>query len=179
MVEVQTEAGKQFLNTSLLTDASADVQRALLGALVEQRAAAGSVLLVQGQPNDHLSFLIGGSATVERRRPDGRTEAIATMGAPSVFGTTSFFSPRPPTFGVRAATDVWLLTLHHPEHERLRREHPHAAEALALAALRVLTERFDELDRIFSDYILQHPEDHPKVTEWAGFRARLFEEPGV
>jgi hypothetical protein len=32
---------------------------------------------------------------------------------------------------------------------------------------------------MFSTYISQHPDDHPKVTEWAGFRARLFEEPGI
>lgn len=179
MVGVHTEVGDKFLNGPLLADVDEDQRRAVLGALVEERASKGSVLLAQGQPNDHLSFLIGGTVTVDRRRPDGRTEAIATLAAPSVFGTTSFFSPRPPTFNVRAASDVWLLTLHHPEHKRLRREHPHAAEALALTVLRVLTERFDELDQMFSTYISQHPDDHPKVTEWAGFRARLFEEPGI
>jgi len=70
-----------------------------------------------------------------------------------------------------------LLTLYHPAHERLRREDSPAAEALAVAAVRVLSERFNELDRMFTDYMARHPDDHPKVNEWAGFRARLFEEP--
>jgi hypothetical protein len=96
--------------------------------------------------------------------------------APSVFGTTSFFTPEAPTVSVRAATEVWLLTLYHPAHDRLRRDDPQAAEALAVATIRVLSERFNQLDRLFSDYMFAHP-DHPKTTEWAGFRARLFEEP--
>ena len=145
----------------------------MLEALAEERARAGSVLLAQGQPNDHLSFLIEGTAAIERKRTDGRSETLATLPAPSVFGTTSFFCPDPPTFNVRAATDVWLLTLYHPAHDRLRRDHPAAACALALAAVRVLSERFNELDRAFSAYMARHPE----FTEWAGFRARLFQEP--
>ena len=40
-------------------------------------------------------------------------------------------------------------------------------------AVRTLSERFDELDHAFSAYMARHPE----FTEWAGFRARLFEEP--
>jgi CRP/FNR family transcriptional regulator, cyclic AMP receptor protein len=179
MARVETEAAERFLNAPMLADFDADARRAMLAALVEQRAGAGQVLLVQGEPNDHLSFLIEGSVVVERRLPGGRVEAIATLNAPSVFGTTSFFCTKPPSFGVRAAGDVWLLTLHHPEHERLRRDDPHAAEALALAAMRIVSERFDELDRLFSGYIAAHPDDHPKVNEWAGFRARLFEEPGA
>jgi CRP-like cAMP-binding protein len=149
----------------------------LLEALVEERAPAGAVLLAQGQPNDHLSFLIGGSATVERARPRGLPEVIATLHAPSVFGTTTFFTPRAPTFSVRAATDVWLLTLHHPAHARLRRDHPRAAEALAVAAVRVLSDRFNELDELLSQHMREHTDDAPRVNEWAGFRARLFEEP--
>lgn len=170
---VEAEAAERFLSAPLLSEVNPGSRRAVLDVLVEGRATAGSVLLSQGQPNDHLSFLIEGSATIDRKRLDGRTESLATLNAPSVFGTTTFFCPDPPTFTVRAATDVWLLTLYHPAHERLRREHPAAAEALAMAAVRVLSERFNELDRAFSAYMARHPE----FTEWAGFRARLFEEP--
>lgn len=179
MGQVEGEAADRFLGAPMLAEMDPKERRAVLDALVEGRAAAGTVLLSQDQPNDHLSFLIRGSVAVERRRDDGRVDAIATLNAPSVFGTTSFFSPKSPSFTVRAAEDVWLLTLYHPAHERLREEHPRAAEALALAALRVLSERFDELDRLFSGYIASHPDNHPKATEWAGFRARLFQDPGT
>ena len=174
---VQGDAAERFLSTPLFGDVAPECRRAVLAALVEDRMPAGSVLLAQGQPNDHLSFLIAGSATIERARADGPPEPLATLHAPSLFGTTSFFTPGAPTVSVRAATEVWLLTLYHPAHESLRRDNPRAAEALAVVAVRVLSERFDELDRAFSAYVHGHPDDPPRVDEWAGFRARLFEEP--
>jgi hypothetical protein len=63
----------------------------------------------------------------------------------------------------------------HPGHDRLRLENLKAAEELALAAVRVLAERFDMLDKRISDYMAQHPDGHPRATEWSNFRARLFE----
>ncbi len=101
------------------------------------------------------------------------------MNAPGAFGTTSFFRPIPSTVSVRATSDVRLLTLSHPQHDLLRRRDPAAAEALAVSIVRVLSERFDLLDQRVSDYLAQHADDPPKVNEWAGFRARLFEEPNL
>ena len=173
---VQADAAERFLTEPLLTDVDRESRRAVLASLSEGRARAGSALLKQGCPNDHLSFLIEGSAAVERSS-GGQTEILAQLTAPAVFGTTSFFRPNPPTVTVRATTDVRLLTLDHPAHERLRREHPRAAEALALATLRVLCERFDELDQRIADSIAQHDSLTRKDSEWSGFRARLFEEP--
>lgn len=170
---VEPGVAERFLSAPMLAETDPGLRGAVLTALVEVRAPARSSLLAQGQPNDHLSFLIQGTASIERQRPDGRHEALATLTAPSVFGATSFFCPDPPTFNVVAATDVVLLTLYHPAHDRLCRENPAAAGALALAAVRVLSQRFNELDRAFSAYMGRHPE----FTEWAGFRARLFEEP--
>lgn len=174
---VQGEAAERFLSAPLFENVDQASCRALLDAMVEHRAAAGAVLLTQGQLNDHLSFLIAGSVSIERARAGERPESLATLHAPSIFGTTSFFVASAPTFSVRAATEVWLLTLHHPAHDLLRQENPRAAEALAAVAVRVLSERFDELDRAFSNYVHGHPDDPPRVDEWAGFRARLFEEP--
>ncbi|GAC1473687.1 MAG: hypothetical protein NVSMB9_22750 [Isosphaeraceae bacterium] len=174
---VQAEAAGRFLSAPWLADVDPKERPTILEALVEDRAPAGAVLLAQGQPNDHVSFLIEGSATIERRKAGGPLETLAMLNAPSVFGTTSFFCPNPPTFSVRAATPVWLLTLYHPEHDRLKRVAPLAAEALAVAVIRVLSERLNELDQMFTEYMERHPDDHHKMSEWAGFRARLFEEP--
>jgi CRP-like cAMP-binding protein len=173
---VQAEVAQRFMSAPLLADVDPGSRRAVLEALVEENATSGSVLLEQGQPNDHLTFLIKGTVRVERKKADGRVDPIVTLSAPSVFGTTSFFGPNAPTFTVRATTEVLLLTLHHRAHDRLRLDNPKAAEALAVAAVRVLADRFDELDRLFTKYMADHPHDQPKVSEWAGFRARLFEE---
>jgi CRP/FNR family cyclic AMP-dependent transcriptional regulator len=165
-----------FLSTPLMAEADPASRRALLNVMAEERAPAGAVLLRQGEPNDRISFLIEGTVIVQRNHPDGRVESVATLTAPSVFGETSFFRAVPPIVTVRAQTPVWLLTLDRAGHARLRREAPKAAEQLALAAVRVLAERFDLLDKRISDYMSQHPDGHPKATEWANFRARLFEE---
>src|SRR5262249_4209941 len=145
-------------------------------SLVEARAPAGAILLGQGQPNDHLTFLIEGTAEIQRTFGNGRREILTTLTAPAIFGTTSFFQPNPPTLTGRAMSDVWMLALYHPAHERLRETNPCAAEALALAVLRVLSERFDLIDKLFTDYTSRHPDESPKTSEWSGFRALLFDE---
>jgi CRP-like cAMP-binding protein len=174
---INEEAAERFMKAPWLAEVEREPKLALLNALAEEKASAGTVLLKQGQPNDHLTFLIDGKVELERTFGNGRKEIVTTLTAPAVFGTTSFFQPKPPTVTARAKTDVWMLTLHHPAHDVLRRDHPRAAEALALAVVRTLSERFDLIDKLFTDYITQHP-DVPgnNASEWSRFRARLFEE---
>lgn len=176
---VKADVAEQFLAAPLLVDVDPDARQALLAMLEESHAPAGAVLLEQGEPNDHLSFLITGTAVIERVFPGKRKEILAQLNAPAVFGTTSFFRPTPPTITVRAATDVCVLTMSHPAHEKLRQRDPRTAEALAVAVVRVLAERFDMLDKRVSDFLAQHADDQPKTTEWSGFRARLFEDPNI
>jgi CRP/FNR family transcriptional regulator, cyclic AMP receptor protein len=173
---VSTTAAERFLAAPWLAEADPASRRAVLNVLGEERANASSILLAQGEANDRIAFLIEGSVTIIRTFPDGREETVASLTAPSVFGETSFFRQTPPIVSVLATTPVWLLTLDHPAHERLRQENLKAAEQLAVAAVRVLAERFDMLDKRISDYMAQHPDGHQRATEWSKFRARLFEE---
>ena len=137
---------------------------------------AGAILLAQDQPNDHLSFLIEGTASVERILAGERREVITRLAAPAVFGSTSFFRPQPPSVSVRATSDVWLLSLYHPAHEALRASNPRAAESLALAVLRAVSERFDLMDQYIVEFLARHSNEPEKLSEWARFRARMFEE---
>lgn len=176
---VEGDAAERFLSAPLWADTDRGARRAVFEVMEEDRAAKGATLMEQGRPNDRLSFLIEGGAVIERTFPGGRKETLATLHAPAAFGTTTFFRPNPTTVSVRAISDVRLLTLSHARYQRLRRDNPKAAEALALGILRVLSERFDMLDQRISDYLAQNADDSPKVNEWAGFRARLFEEPNI
>jgi CRP/FNR family transcriptional regulator, cyclic AMP receptor protein len=175
---IDVKATEKFMAAPWLAEADRDIKRAILNALVEARASKGSVLLAQGQPNDHLTFLIDGAAVVERSFDTGRRETITALTAPAVFGTTSFFQPKPPTATVRATSDVWMLSLYHPAHEALRAANPRAAEALALAVVRALSERFDLIDKLFTQFTTQHSDEPARMSEWAGFRSRLFDEHG-
>jgi CRP-like cAMP-binding protein len=176
---VEGDAVERFLSAPMWADADLKSRRAVLDVLVESHAPAGAILMQEGQRYDRLSFLIEGSAVIERTFPGRRKETLTTLTAPAAFGTTSFFRPNPPTVSVRALSDARILSLTHAEHERLRRTDPPASEALAVGILRVLSERFDMLDQRVSDFMAEHAEDPPKVNEWAGFRARLFEEPNI
>jgi CRP-like cAMP-binding protein len=173
------KAIERFMAAPWLSELDLEAKKAILSTLVEARAPSGTILLAQGQPNDHLSFLIEGTASIERIFGNGRRELITELTAPAVFGTTSFFQPKPPTASVRATADVWILSLYHPAHESLRVTNPRAAEALAMAVLRVLSERFDLIDKLFSEFTSKHSNEPARMSEWAGFRARLFEDRGI
>jgi CRP/FNR family transcriptional regulator, cyclic AMP receptor protein len=177
MIDIQ--ASERFMAAPWLGEVDSETKRAILTALVEAKAPSGAILLAQDQPNDHLSFLIEGTASIERILAGDRCEAITVLQAPAVFGSTSFFRPQPPSVSVRATSDVWLLSLYHPAHEALRAANPRAAESLALAVLRALSERFDLMDKYIVDFLSRHRNEPAKSSEWAGFRARLFEEPGL
>ena len=173
---IDAEATERFMAAPWLAEVDPETKRAILGALVEARAPTGATLLAQGQPNDHLTFLIEGTAEIVEftaRPPRDHHHADA----PAVFGTTSFFQPKPPTVTVRATSDVWVLSLYHPAHDALCAADPRAAEALALAVVRALSERFDLIDKLFSEFTARHSDEPARKSEWAGFRARLFEEP--
>lgn len=175
---VLSAAAERFLAGPLLAEVDDDVRLALFRALKEDFAPRGMTLLEEGRRNDRLWFLIEGEAQV-LRRAGGIEQAIAHINAPGIFGATSFFRPTAPTATVRTASDSALLILDHAAHDRLRRDQPRAAEALALATVRALAERFDLLDLRFTEYLAAHPDDQSRANEWSTFRARLFEEPNI
>jgi CRP/FNR family transcriptional regulator, cyclic AMP receptor protein len=176
---IDDEATKRFMAAPWLAEVDPDTKRAISAALVEARAPTGVTLLAQGQPNDHLTFLIEGTADIVRTFGTARRDVITQLTAPAVFGSTSFFQPKPPTVTVQATSEVWMLSLYHPAHEALRAANPRAAEALALAVVRALSERFDLIDRLFTEFTAKHSDGPARKSEWAGFRARIFEEPAI
>jgi len=176
MTTIATDPSKQFLASPLLTGADEEARRAIFHFLVENAAQAGTPLLIQGKPNDKLWFVLGGSTAIERKQPDGRVDVLASFTGPAIYGTTTFFRSSAPSVTIRAASDLTVWTLDHRSHGQLRRENPRAAEALSLEVVRVLSERFDQLDARLAEIMAGHDDDHPRANEWASFRSRLFEE---
>jgi CRP-like cAMP-binding protein len=179
MVMLSTENSARFLASPLLSGIEDEARLAVYGRLVETPLASGTPLLLQGKPNDRLWFVLEGSVAIERKQADGQVDILATMAAPAIFGTTTFFRSSTPTATIRASSNLTVWTLDRAGHEELRRDEPRAAEALALAVLRVLSERFDLLDERITELMAEHGDDHPRANEWANFRARLFEDPAL
>jgi CRP/FNR family transcriptional regulator, cyclic AMP receptor protein len=179
MAMLAKDVAGQFLESPLLHGVDDESRRAIFRKLVVGRVLRSTPLLSQGIPNDRLWFVVEGSVAIERRRSDGQVDVLTTLNGPAIFGTTTFFRSSAPSASIRASTDLTLWTLDREGHEALRREDPRAAEALALAVVRVLSERFDLLDVRIGELMAEHGDDHPRVTELATFRTRLFEEPAL
>ena len=69
---INEEAAQRFMTAPWLAEVEREPKLALLNALAEEKAGAGTVLLSQGQPNDHLTFLIDGKVELERTFGNGR-----------------------------------------------------------------------------------------------------------
>jgi CRP/FNR family transcriptional regulator, cyclic AMP receptor protein len=179
MATSATDESEQFLATPLLSGADDGARLVIFHSLVETSAPAGTPLLTQGKPNDKLWFVPGGSIAIERRQPDGRIDVLANLSGPAIFGTTTFFRTSAPSSNIRATSNLRVWTLDHRSYNQLRREHPRAAEALALEVVRVLSEHFDQLDARLAEMMAEHEDDHPRANEWASFRTRLFEETSI
>ena len=76
---INEDAANRFMTAPWLTDVERESKLALLNTLVEERASAGAILLAQGQPNDHLTFLIDGTVELERIFSNGRKEIVTTL----------------------------------------------------------------------------------------------------
>jgi CRP/FNR family cyclic AMP-dependent transcriptional regulator len=174
-----TAQSEQFLAAPLLGGVDEESRLAIFHFLVENSAHAGTPLLVQGKPNDKLWFVPGGSIAIERKQPDGRVDVLATFSGPAIYGTTTFFRSSTPSATIRATSNLTVWTLDHRSHGQLRRENPRASEALCLEVVRVLSERFDQLDARLAEMMAGHDDDHPRANEWASFRSRLFEETSI
>ncbi len=179
MVLLATEERGRFLDSPLLGGVDDESRMAVFRRLVSGRAPAGTALLSQGEPNEHHWFILEGSVAIERKQADGHLDRMATMSGPAIFGTTTFFRSTAPHASIRASSDLMFWTLDREGHEALRRDNPRAAEALALAVVRVLSERFDILDVRLAELMAENGDDHPRTTELANFRSRLFEEPSL
>lgn len=167
----------------LLGDLEARSRVRLTALLQEVRVEANAPLLVQGQQNDRLWFVATGTVAIERTAADGHSEVLATLAAPAIFGTTTFYRPDTPASAtIRAVESLHLWTLDRESDDQLRRDDPRTAEDLNRAIIRILSERFDLLDGRLAKLMTQpEPSNHaqPVRSELAAFRTRLFEEPGI
>jgi CRP-like cAMP-binding protein len=176
---VSPAAAELFLAAPWLSDLDSTARHALLNVLQEHRAEAGTELLAQGRPNERIIFQLEGESIATRVYPERGESLGARLTSPNVYGEISFFRPTDCLATVRTSTPVWYLTLDHHGHDALRRADPATAEKLAIAALRIIADRFDMIDRRVTDFFAEHQNHKPRSSEWNAFRSRLFEESSI
>ncbi len=175
---VLSDAGELFLKAPLVPAMEATARRSLLAVLREERVEAGAVLLAQGKLNGRIHFLLDGEVEVVRAFPNGHEEVVMVYQAPTVLGELSFFRRCPCLATLRTTRPSRFLVLDRDGHEALRRDDPRAAEQLAIAAIQLLAERYEGLDRKLTDFLADQEKAHAiaRSSEWSAFRGRLFEE---
>lgn len=179
MISTRSDSATRFFDGPWLEGVDSSIRLTIWKALEERSEAPRTTLVEQNGSNDRLWFVADGSVAVERFKPGGRPEVLAELQGPAIYGTTTFFRNSLPTMTIRATTPVQGWTLERSAYDQLRVDHPEATEALTLTIVRVLSERFDLLDRRLTSLMADQGGDHPRITEWANFRSRLFEEPAA
>lgn len=101
-------------------------------------APAGTVLMQQGDPADHLLLILEGTADVVVVHDD-HDELVATVGPGETLGETALLSSEPRSATVRTATDAHLIRLTRDDFEHVLATHPETATAVA----RLVTSRLN------------------------------------
>jgi ATP-binding cassette subfamily B protein len=78
---------------------------------VAQRAAAGQVVVRQGDAGDRFYLIVRGTATVTRVEPDGATVELGRLSEGDEFGELALLRDAPRNATVTARTDCLFLTL--------------------------------------------------------------------
>ncbi len=107
---------------------SAEVAESLRSRLVEQSFAAGTPLLIQGEPARGLLLLLTGSVDIVDVLAG---ERIDVDGAGSVMGEMSLLTDQPCSASVTATTDVTAFVLSAADYHELKLAHPELEIALS------------------------------------------------
>lgn len=174
---ISAECARRFTTMTWPPELSGEARGSLTGFLEEARSEAGTELYRAGQPNDRVYFLLEGQVEFWRNYHAHGEECVVRLDPGAMFGVTSFFGPNPPLVTARAVTPVWYVSLSAAAYDRLRETNLAGAEQFSRAAIHILSDRFDLLDRRLSEFF-SHSE-RGRFNEWNEFRARIFKDASI
>ena len=176
---IDTEATKRFMAAPWLTDVDPETKKAIAGALVEARAASGATLLAAGStqrsPDVPDRGNRGDRSNLRHRPPryhhpfDGAGRCLAR---PPFFNRNRQPSrSRPRRMSGCCRSTTRLTRRCGPPTRAPRKRSPWRSSACPVGTVRSYRQAFQRLSR-------QHADEPARKSEWAAFRARLFEETG-
>lgn len=115
----------------LLRDLTDEARRAVADRAVRRRVPAKSILFRGGDPCKGVYFVLGGRFEIYRSGPDGRRQVLHVVGPGDVLGDVPLLDDGPYPASARAAVDGEVLFLSCTDVQRLRRERPEVADAVA------------------------------------------------
>jgi hypothetical protein len=124
-------AGRSLASIPLFWGVPKEELVSLLTHVKPVKAAAGQVVVKEGDRGDTLYLIVSGTLRVSTRGQDGQDVPLAALGAGDFFGEVALLTGRPRTATVTALTEVELLTLDRATADGLRSRHPEIEASLA------------------------------------------------
>ena len=147
----------------------------ILAVTQPRSVPAGNVVISEGAEGSGLFLLLKGSVEVIKQGPNGQTQRLATVEAPSVLGEMSLVSERRHSATVRTTTDAEFRVLGREDFLRLLERDNLAAHKLVGAIAEVLARRLRRMNEMTMD-LLGRTDAPPPVEELARFKQKLFSE---
>ncbi|MEK7709451.1 MAG: cyclic nucleotide-binding domain-containing protein [candidate division NC10 bacterium] len=146
----------------------------ILAATRPRSVPAGSIVFREGEEGSGLFLLLKGSVEVVKQGPNGPSQQLATVDAPSVLGEMSLVSERRHSATVRATTDAEFRVLARENFLRLLERDNLAALKLLGAIAEVLARRLRRMNDMAMELLGRS--DTPPMEEMARFKQKLFSE---
>ena len=146
----------------------------ILAATQPRSVPSGNIVFREGEGGTGLFLLLKGSVEVVKQGPNGVTQQLATVDAPSVLGELSLVSERRHSATVRATTDCEFRVLAREDFLRLLERDNLAAHKLVGAIAEVLARRLRRMNDLTLELLGRS--DPPPVEELARFKQKLFSE---
>jgi CRP-like cAMP-binding protein len=146
----------------------------ILAATQPRSVPAGSIVFREGEEGSGLFLLLKGSVEVVKQAPNGPSQQLAAVDAPSVLGEMSLVSERRHSATVRATTDAEFRVLARETFLRLLERDNLAAYKLLGAIAEVLARRLRRMNDMAMELLGRS--DAPPVEELARFKEKLFSE---
>jgi CRP/FNR family transcriptional regulator, cyclic AMP receptor protein len=132
---------------SLLRGLTPQQVEQLAQALVGQKVAAGHTLINEGDRSTGLMFLLQGSVEIFKHGPDGQSQSLAKVDAPTLLGEMSLITERASSATVIALSECEGQLLTKAQFQRLIASDSIAAYKLVMIVAGVLAARLAKLDR--------------------------------
>ncbi len=117
------------------------------GFLERKNVDGAQVIYRQGDPSDTLDFVAFGRLNIEVANAEGRRLEIRRMMAHTVVGEMGFFRQIARSASVSSDGPAVLFTLTRANFDRMRRERPDLANAIADFVVKVLADRIEGANR--------------------------------
>lgn len=148
----------QLAHLNLFYGMSATDLSAIAAACIEVNYAAGETIFQEGDISRALWLLLDGKVEIDLNVPKAGQREIAELGAPSMFGESSFFHAHPHSATVKTLTPARLLKLERQKFDQLVAQNNEAALRLGVKAAEILAARLYQTDR-FVEKLLESQAD--------------------